>query len=1063
MKKFIVHLMVIAAAISCVKEPLVEENPDLGINELPKMIIKATTEDDESKTALGADNGFLWNAGDRVAVYYGSSDAKSEFVAQFGNASTTNLEGPNIIVGSIEGAETSTLFEALVGVYPYDLPQGIEHKGGKMFEIDAILPTIQSYAADSFGQDAFPMVAITPSRQDKQFAFKNLCGIIQLQVLGDNIPVRSISISGNNNEKICGAAVISMKHGGLPSISFKETAQTEVILDCGNDVSLSESTPTSFYIVLPPVAFTKGISIKFETDNGIVLKKTAVNFSISRSKILPIKAFRIEDVVPGHYVDEYGIDHGQGVSYNGVIWAPVNCGYRAATAEDRGYPYGKMYQWGRKYGSGYKDSQYEDATFAQTIWQTFQGEEDKDVPDKYYSRVNYADPYHRYNLGTETEPVKSDYDPCPKGWRVPTDADFHTLPDGEWTIRNNEFTWVNTPHIKFYVAGSVDNYRGVLGYYASSKYNYYEGVDEDGDTYVEKGPSICEFGDDDYQYTTGCGRPETHTHYDGFASSVRCVLEKNNPAFKTRIQYVAISKVEPNGMTSYLPSESTFKNGRGEIVLSGLVSTIPQNAFANKDNLIRIDIPSDIAIIEAYAFEGCDRLVCVNMVEGINTLKDNCFANCSLLESLVFPSSLTYIGKLGCGLKVAEFTSTKVPSHDNRTFNDVTVFAPVGIANNKQSSFRNNFNSSSNCEVIFQTATAKVRELSYTIQTSTEPNAYSNSAWTAIVASHEYGKIQFVTPPTSIPMDLFRNNKDLISVSLPLSINIINSDAFNDCSNLREVKNIDRVKDIRDNAFDGCTALNLSTLNAEKLGYAAFQNCTAITTMNLPNIKTMNGQVFAGCTAMTSITFGESLSRMGTYELSNTAVKTITALGVTAATVNSSTFSGMQSGGHLLHPNAPDANYATWIQYLGGNGWTHSDHDYVDLGLPSGTLWATEDASGYCTYSAAASEIWNSAWELPTSTQWQELYNNCTPSGYYTLISKSNGKSITISNENWGYYDYNGYKLNCFYWSSDGQYNKYAYWHAMHEDDSDRDALSLSIGGYGTGINRARVRLVRKK
>jgi hypothetical protein len=48
------------------------------------------------------------------------------------------------------------------------------------------------------------------------------------------------------------------------------------------------------------------------------------------------------------YVDEYGINHGPGVEIGGVIWAPVNCGYN-----ETDFKYGKLYQWGRKYGQGY--------------------------------------------------------------------------------------------------------------------------------------------------------------------------------------------------------------------------------------------------------------------------------------------------------------------------------------------------------------------------------------------------------------------------------------------------------------------------------------------------------------------------------------------------------------------------------------------------------------------------------------------------------------------------------------------------------------------------------------
>ncbi len=60
------------------------------------------------------------------------------------------------------------------------------------------------------------------------------------------------------------------------------------------------------------------------------------------------EAYRLVGSRPGEYVDEYVINHSQGIEIDGVVWAPVNCGYHK---DD--YKYGKLYQWGRKYGQGY--------------------------------------------------------------------------------------------------------------------------------------------------------------------------------------------------------------------------------------------------------------------------------------------------------------------------------------------------------------------------------------------------------------------------------------------------------------------------------------------------------------------------------------------------------------------------------------------------------------------------------------------------------------------------------------------------------------------------------------
>ena len=138
--------------------------------------------------------------------------------------------------------------------------------------------------------------------------------------------------------------------------------------------------------------------------------------------------------------------------------------------------------------------------------------------------------------------------------------------------------------------------------------------------------------------------------------------------------------------------------------------------------------------------------------------------------------------------------------------------------------------------------------------------------------------------------------------------------------------------------------------------------------------------------------------------------------------------------------------------------WSKEDHDYVDLGLPSGTLWATCNVGAsspeeygdyfawgeiepkndysvstykyckgtfstltkYCTNSScgtvdnktelepsddAATANWGSGWQMPSFEQCRELYNSSyttttwtTMNGKYgrKITSKSNGNSIFL-------------------------------------------------------------------
>ena len=122
------------------------------------------------------------------------------------------------------------------------------------------------------------------------------------------------------------------------------------------------------------------------------------------------------------YIDEYGISHGPGITIDGITWAPVNCGYKAATTDSKGYPYGKLYQWGRKVGFGY-DLNYDETT---PIIINSQIESDIAKEDTYYTGGG-----HWCSDAWAVDTWDSIYNnPCPEGWRVPSLDELSTLYNG---------------------------------------------------------------------------------------------------------------------------------------------------------------------------------------------------------------------------------------------------------------------------------------------------------------------------------------------------------------------------------------------------------------------------------------------------------------------------------------------------------------------------------------------------------------------------------------------------------------------------------------------------------
>ena len=88
-------------------------------------------------------------------------------------------------------------------------------------------------------------------------------------------------------------------------------------------------------------------------------------------------------------------------------------------------------------------------------------------------------------------------------------------------------------------------------------------------------------------------------------------------------------------------------------------------------------------------------------------------------------------------------------------------------------------------------------------------------------------------------------------------------------------------------------------------------------------------------------------------------------------------------------------------------------HDYVDLGLPSGTLWATMNVGassvtdggtsftvrpGTAGVSITGNDTaylnWGGAWRIPTQQQFNELFNNCTYEQFTTIDGSDNQQAV---------------------------------------------------------------------
>ena len=489
-------------------------------------VLYATIEEsDATKTYMDANNNILWSEGDQIVAFMKTSLGLQYQVtsSSVGKASARFEEVGN----NGGGLNAGTEWDHNIAYYPYsEIVDCL--KSGNNYALNVVLPSEQTYAAESFGHGSMAMVAVS---ENNNITFRNVLGGMKLQLKGTQ-NVTSIKLEGKNNEKLSGAAVVTAYTDETkPAITMASGASTSVTLNCDSGVQLNESKATEFIISLPPVLFSKGFTVIVTDDAGktytvetdkantvlrssllvmpdfkldassgddsddegediipvgkVAVSKTSLTLTTRFSytlttKITPIDATdqsvvwssdnasvvtvdqsgvlttlssgtavitaeaggvtgtcRIKVIAPTtREVKDYevnGVSYGKGIIIGDVIWAPVNCGYEPSTSDSKGYPYGKLYQWGRKYGQGYSTSyDASDPEIVEGPISAINGQKDiysntfftaSELP---YDWISPQDD-NLWNSGTEDDPVKTEYDPCPEGWRVPTYSELDNL------------------------------------------------------------------------------------------------------------------------------------------------------------------------------------------------------------------------------------------------------------------------------------------------------------------------------------------------------------------------------------------------------------------------------------------------------------------------------------------------------------------------------------------------------------------------------------------------------------------------------------------------------------
>lgn len=379
-----------------------------------------------TRTYVDSDLVQHWEYHDYMSVFTSTLNAKYMFDGADGdvNGTISLVSAP-----SGTGDDISTIY----AVYPYSstisLTEG-EH-------ISLTLPDNQKYAKNSFCTNDNTMVAVASGPTGESLAFKNVCGYLVVNLYGDEL-ISSVSIHGNNGEKLAGPATVTAAYGAAPTLEFGEDATEEVILNSSDPVEIgaSASKATQFWLVLPPVTFTNGFTVTVTNSLGCVMTvSTTASRTIARNRVYrmePLEA--VCETIPAEptYVD-------LGLS---VPWATFNLGAREQTG------YGDYYAWAETdthYKAGYAQESPQNhwkpgLTGGYSVFNyAFEGE--GGTVTKYCITPGALSKDFKTVLEADDDAAHAQWG---GSWRLPTDE--------EWTelITNCTWTWTTSSGINGY-------------------------------------------------------------------------------------------------------------------------------------------------------------------------------------------------------------------------------------------------------------------------------------------------------------------------------------------------------------------------------------------------------------------------------------------------------------------------------------------------------------------------------------------------------------------------------------------------------------------------------------
>ncbi len=366
-----------------------------------------------------------------------------------------------------------------------------------------------------------------------------------------------------------------------------------------------------------------------------------------------------------------------------------------------------------------------------------------------------------------------------------------------------------------------------------------------------------------------------------------------------------------------------------DLVVPYSVTTVKNYAFCNCSGLTSLNIGNSVTSIGYYAFYGCDGLTSIDIPHSVTSIDGYAFSDCDGLTYVLIPNSITSLGTAFSycdNLFYVEFEENSQLTYiGNNSFSYCPtlkcVELPTGVSNVYGCFQRDSY--TNKIIVLYSGSANLTNNNSYiTVYKYFDDSfAYSDAGHTNLVYCRPDcanpvipGSVVTIAADSFIDSAYYRDASNwedgvlyldgyLIKAKETLSGNYtvkpgtirILGKAFYNCTGLTGITVPDSVDGIDSYAFYNCTVLSDMVIPASvtKINDYTFYNCCNLSDITIPDSVTSIGNyAFYGCAGLTNVTIGNSVSYIGNSAFSGCTGLTNITTGNSVSYIGSSAFSG---------------------------------------------------------------------------------------------------------------------------------------------------------------------------